>query len=92
MEGLMNQVSKSPDFEIKKLVYEFLYNAYKHQRKWELSLNMHELLLAYTDSLEEIKNSYKVVREAVQNEYETKLFQNQIEHEQEKAALKSKTS
>ena len=42
MEGLMNQVSKSPDFEIKKLVYEFLYNAYKHQRKWELSLNMHE--------------------------------------------------
>ena len=90
MEGLMNQVSKSPDFEIKKLVYEFLYNAYKHQRKWELSLNMHELLLAYTDSLEEIKNSYKVVREAVQNEYETKLFQNQIEHEQEKAALKVK--
>ena len=87
MEGLMNQVSKIPDFEIKKLVYEFLYNAYKHQEKWEQSLNMHELLLAYSDSLEQIKNSFKVVREAVKNEYEAKLFQSQIEHEQEKAAL-----
>ena len=90
MEGLMNQVSKSSDFEIKKSVYEFLYNAYKHQEKWEPSLNMYELLLVYSDSLEQIRNSFKVVREAVQNEYETKLFQSQIEHEQEKAALKVK--
>lgn len=88
MESLMNQVSKSPDFEIKKLVYEFLYNAYKHQEKWEPSLNMHELLLAYSDSLEQIKNSFKVVREAVQNEYEAKLVQSQIEHEKEKLVLK----
>ena len=88
MESLMNQVSKSSDFEIKKLVYEFLYNAYKNQEKWEPSLNMHELLLAYSDSLEQIKNSFKVVREAVQNEYEAKLVQSQIEHEQENAALK----
>ena len=88
MEGLMNQVSKSADFQIKKLVYEFLYNAYKHQEKWELSLNMHELLLVYSDSLEQIRNSFKVVREAVQNEYEAKLVQSQIEHEQENATLK----
>lgn len=88
MESLLNQVSKSPDFEIKKLVYEFLYNAYKNQEKWEPSLNMHELLLAYSDSLEQIKNSFKVVREAVKNEYEAKLVLNQIEHEQEKSVLK----
>lgn len=88
MESLINQVSKSPDFEIKKSVYEFLYNAYKHQEKWEPSLNMHELLLVYSDSLEQIRNSFKVVREAVQNEYEAKLVQSQIEHEQENAALK----
>lgn len=88
MEGLMNQVSKSSDFEIKKSVYEFLYNAYKHQEKWEPSLNMYELLLVYSDSLEQIRNSFKVVREAVQNEYEAKLVQSQIEHEQENATLK----
>ena len=88
MDSLINEVSKSSDFEIKKLVYQFLYNAYKYQEKWELSLNMHELLLAYTDSLEQIKNSFKVVREAVQNEYEAKLFEGQLEHEHEKAALK----
>ena len=88
MDSLMNQVSKSADFEIKKLVYEFLYNAYKHQEKWEPSLIMHELLLVYSDSLEQIRNSFKVVREAVQNEYEAKLVQSQIEHEQENAILK----
>ncbi|MDG1145167.1 MAG: tetratricopeptide repeat protein [Flavobacteriales bacterium] len=88
MESLINQVSKSPDFEMKKSVYEFLYNAYKHQEKWEPSLNMHELLLVYSDSLEQIRNSFKVVREAVQNEYEAKLVQSQIEHEQENATLK----
>ena len=41
-----------------------------------------------TDSLEQIKNSFKVVREAVQNEYEAKLVQSQIEHEKEKLVLK----
>ena len=90
LEGLSNQVSKSSNFELKQLFYEFLYDAYKYHEKWELSLKMHELLLAYTDSIEQRKNSFKVVREAIKNEYKAKLYENQLKYENEKSELKIK--
>lgn len=48
------------------------------------------MLLAYTDSIEQRKNSFKVVREAVENEYKAKLFENQLKYENDKADLKIK--
>ena len=90
IEGLLNQVSESSNFEMKQSVYEFLYDAYKDYENWELSLKMHELLLAYTDSIEQKKNSFKVVRESVENEYKARLYENQLKHENEKAELKIK--
>ena len=90
MEGLLPQVGESSDFELKQTVYEFLYDAYKHNEKWEVSLKMHELLLACTDTLDKRKNSYKVAREAVKNEYKAKLHENQLQFENEKAELKIK--
>mgnify|MGYP006179348655 CR=1 FL=1 len=90
IEGLLNQVSESSNFEMKQSVYEFLYDAYKDYENWELSLKMHELLLAYTDSIEQRKNSFKVVREAVESEYKARLYENQLKHENEKAELKIK--
>ena len=90
IEALLNQVSESSNFEMKQSVYEFLYEAYKNNEKWELSLKMHELLLAYNDSIEQRKNSFKVVREAVENEYKAKLYENQLKYENDKAELKVK--
>ena len=90
MEGLLNQVSESSNLEMKQSVYEFLYHAYKDYENWELSLKMHELLLAYTDSIEQRKNSFKVVREEVKNEYKAKLYENQLKYENDKAELKIK--
>ena len=90
IEGLLNQVSESSNFEMKQSVYEFLYDAYKDYENWELSLKMHELLLAYTDSIEQRKNSFKVVREEVENEYKAKLYENQLKYENDKAELKIK--
>ena len=90
MEGLLNQVSESSNLEMKQSVYEFLYDAYKNYENWELSLKMHELLLAYTDSIEQRKNSFKVVREEVKNEYKAKLYENQLKYENDKAELKIK--
>ena len=90
MEGLLNQVSESSNLEMKQSVYEFLYDAYKDYENWELSLKMHELLLAYTDSIEQRKNSFKVVREEVKNEYKAKLYENQLKYENDKAELKIK--
>ena len=89
-EGLVNQVSESSNLEMKQSVYEFLYDAYKDYENWELSLKMHELLLAYTDSIEQRKNSFKVVREEVKNEYKAKLYENQLKYENDKAELKIK--
>lgn len=90
IEDLLNQVSESSDFEMKQSVYGFLYDAYKDDEKWEFSLKMHELLLAYTDSIEQRKNSFKVVREEVKNEYKAKLYENQLKYENDKAELKIK--
>jgi tetratricopeptide (TPR) repeat protein len=90
MEGLLYQVSESSNLEMKQSVYEFLYDAYKDYENWELSLKMHELLLAYTDSIEQRKNSFKVVREEVKNEYKAKLYENQLKFENDKAELKIK--
>ena len=90
MEGLLNQVSESSNLEMKQSVYEFLYDAYKDYENWELSLKMHELFLAYNDSIEQRKNSFKVVREEVKNEYKAKLYENQLKYENDKAELKIK--
>ena len=90
IEGLLNQVSESSNLEMKQSVYEFLYDAYKDYENWKLSLKMHELLLVYTDSIEQRKNSFKVVREEVKNEYKTKLYENQLKYENDKAELKIK--
>ena len=48
------------------------------------------MLLAYTDSIEQRKNSFKVVIEAVENEYKAKLYENQLKYENDKAELKIK--
>ena len=90
IEGLLNQVSESSSFEMKQSVYEFLYDAYKDYENWELSLKMHEFFLAYTDSIEQRKNSFKVVREEVKNQYKAKLYENQLKFENDKAELKIK--
>ena len=48
------------------------------------------MLLSYTDSIEQRKNSFKVVREDVKNEYKAKLYENQLKYENDKAELKIK--
>ena len=88
MEGILKQTSKSSTFEIQKEIYEFLWYGYKSQEKWRLSLKMHELFLSYSDSIKDSKNSFSVVREVVKNEYEAKLFESQLENEQEQDKLK----
>lgn len=49
---------------------------------------MHELFLAYSDSIQERKDGFKVIRETVKNEYEDKLFEKQLENEKKEANLR----
>ena len=88
MESILTQLPKNSEFETRKEIYEFLYNGYKYQKKWDLSLKMHELFLAYRDSIQERKDGFKVIRESVKNEYEAKLFEKQLENEKKEANLR----
>ena len=88
MESILTQLPKNSEFETREEIYEFLYAGYKYQKKWDLSLKMHELFLAYRDSIQERKDGFKVIRESVKNEYEAKLFEKQLENEKKEANLR----
>ena len=49
---------------------------------------MHELLLIYQDSIQKEKNNFAVVRELVKNDYKLRFYENKLENEKEKMALK----
>jgi hypothetical protein len=49
---------------------------------------MNEQYIVYSDSVQIEKNKIVVIREAIQNEYDSKLYKNNLKSEKEKAALK----
>ncbi|MFT4697042.1 MAG: tetratricopeptide (TPR) repeat protein [Flavobacteriaceae bacterium] len=74
--------------EFNRDLYELLYKCYKSQSKFDLSLNMYEKYTVYRDSIQQEKNNFAVVSEAVKNDFELKVYENKLENEKEKAALK----
>ena len=88
MEKILNKSPENRSFEQKKEIYEFLYIGYKHQKKWDLSLEMYELQTAYNDSIQNRINGFAVARETIKNEYEKKLFDVKLQAEKEKAQIK----
>ena len=92
MESILTQLPKNSEFETRKEIYEFLCNGYKYQKKWDLSLTMHELFLAYSDSIQNRRDGFKVSRETVKNEYEAKLFETQLANERERLSQFKKSA
>ena len=74
--------------EFKRDLYELLYKCYKSQNKYDLSLKMYENYTVYNDSIQQEKNNFAVVSEAVKNDFELKVYENKLENEKEKTALK----
>lgn len=74
--------------EFKRDLYELLYKCYKSQKKYDLSLNMYENYTVYRDSIQQEKNNFAVVSEAVKNDFELKVYENKLENEKQKTALK----
>lgn len=74
--------------EFKRDLYELLYKCYKSQNKFDLSLKMYENYTVYNDSIQQEKNSFAVVSEAVKNDFELQVYENKLENEKGKAALK----
>ena len=89
-EALENEMSPTLETKLKRDIYELLYLCYKTSGNYNKSLTMLELYTQYNDSLQLAKNNFAVAREAVKNEFEEKLKQEQLESEKAQALLKLK--
>lgn len=87
-EEVLDFAREQGDFSMKANAYKLLYKCYKLQSKYAASLGMHESYMAYTDSMRIEESKIAVVREAIRSEFETKLFNNQLENEKKEAKLK----
>ena len=84
----LDSLTEKTPYELKESVYELLYKSYKFENKLDSALIMHELLLIYQDSIQKEKNNFAVVRELVKNDYKLRFYENKLENEKEKMALK----
>lgn len=87
-EEVLDMVDDDTKYELKEGLYQLLYKCYKLQNKYDLALKMHELQVLYADSLKVQINKTAVIREAIQNEYNEKLYQTQLENELTEKKLK----
>ena len=85
---VLKEVEDTPGYSMKANVHQLLYRYYKEKGNYPLSLTMHEKYLIYNDSLLIEKDNIAVIREAIQSDYETKLFDKQLENEQAQSQLK----
>lgn len=83
LEGLDQELAK----EVQLSLLNILYQCYKAQKKYALSLSMHEQYILYKDSIQLENDRMAIIRHAIQNEYEDKLHQNQIAYEKAQAVL-----
>jgi tetratricopeptide (TPR) repeat protein len=89
-EMILAGLDQATNKDLKVSLFNVLYQCYKAQKKYDLSLSMHEQYLLYKDSLQIENDRMAIIRHAIQNEYEDKLHQNQITHEKAQAALELK--
>jgi len=89
-EELKETILNGNDKSQKSSLFQLMYKCYKKQDKYELALEMNEQYLFYADSVLMDKNKTTIIKEALQTEYNAKLFENQLEAEKKEAQLKLK--
>ncbi len=75
-EDILKLVNDDTENDLKVGVYGLLYKCYKKQNKIELSLTMLEKYTKYNDSLTLENYNLAVMEQAIQKEYEEKLYVN----------------
>lgn len=88
-ENILANLPKQLSKDIKIELYQFLYQCYKAQNKTDKSLEMFEMFTVYNDSIQQEKKNFSVVREALKNEYESKLYESNLENEKKKEQLEN---
>ncbi|PTX58970.1 tetratricopeptide repeat protein [Kordia periserrulae] len=87
-EAVLAKLDSNSSIELRAQVFELLYNCYKDENNTKKSLEMFEQFILYKDSIQLEKNNFAVIREAVKNEFDLKLYENKLESEKAQANLK----
>lgn len=74
--------------QLKADIYNLLYKCYKDKGAYDTSLLMHEKYTVYNDSVQIEKNKLSIIEEAIQKDFDEKLFDTKIENEKKQAQLK----
>ena len=85
---IMEKIPEQADEELASELFEFMYSTHRTLGQWEKALDMHERFLESNERLNERKNSYAVAREAVKNDYEWMLREEELANEREQAELR----
>ena len=89
-EKILENLDSNASVELKKELYDLLYKCYKENKNSKKSLEMFEQYTIYRDSIQLEKNNFAVIRAAVKNEYDVKLYENKLNSEKAQATLKLK--
>ena len=86
-QDILNLLPENTGNEMKQRLYSLLYNCYKPEGNPDLALQMLELSNTYQDSLDLEIDRIAITQELVKQDYETRLSENKLKSEAEKAAI-----
>ena len=87
-EDVLKRMDHNTSYSQKADLYQLLYKCYKDNGDANLSLQMHEKYVSYSDSAKIEKNNLVLTREAIQKNYERKMLENDLKNEKTSSALK----
>lgn len=88
-ESILLGLDKNASLELKKNLYDMLYQCYQTENNPEKSLEMFQNYTVYKDSILLEKNKFTLIREVIKSEFDDLIEKNKLENEREKAKLES---
>lgn len=88
-QNILSQLPEDSNNHIKQRLYTLLYNCYKSRDNPQLTAEVLELSIAYKDSVNLEIDRMAIIQELVKQDYETRLSENKLKSEAEKAAIQS---
>lgn len=89
-EALIPQINGNTGLELKVQIFELLYKCYKQGNNSIKALEMLERFDKCKDSIQLERNNFGVVREAVKNDFDLKLYETKLENEKARSELELK--
>jgi tetratricopeptide (TPR) repeat protein len=91
-EEVLTLINKDTKNELKANLYHLLYTCHKAKNNYNASLTMHEKYVVYNDSLKKEKNNMAIIKDAIQREFDDKLYQSKLKNKEKQDQLESNHS